>query len=79
MRLALSKYFKSKQCSTYLEAFQVCFSKDFMPAWQQFDCHKTRVERYWRQENDIVLKRLDPIVKALFGAHSGKYATSKTN
>jgi hypothetical protein len=38
-----------------------------------------RLEKIWREENDIVLKRLDPIIKALFSAHSGKYSNSKTN
>jgi|LauGreDrversion4_2_1035121.scaffolds.fasta_scaffold52384_3 hypothetical protein len=66
MRLALDKYFKSKMCETPFEAIKIAFEKHFIPAWQHFDCHKIRVEKIWREENDIVLKRLDPFIKALW-------------
>lgn len=79
IRLALDKYYKTKIASSHLEAFRLCFENHYTPGWQHFDCHKIRRERYWREENDIVLKRLDGIIKALYTQNSGKYCNSKAN
>lgn len=79
IRLALDKYFKSKICSTPLEAIKAAFEQHFKPCWAQYDCHKVRVEKIWRQENDIVLKRMEPIIKALWNQNSGGHSNSKSN
>lgn len=57
----------------------MCFDQYFQKYWTQFNTHLLRQERIWREENDITIKRLDPIIKALYAANSGKYATSKAN
>jgi hypothetical protein len=79
IRLALDKYYKSKICPTPFEAIKHCFENHYIPGWEQYDCHKIRKEKIWRQENDIVLKRMDPFIKALWSHCTGKHTTSKAN
>lgn len=39
VRLALSRYYKSKICNSAFEAIQKAFQEHFIPAWEQYDCH----------------------------------------
>lgn len=65
---------------TPLEAIKKCFELHLKPAWSQLDPQKIRKERFWREETDITLKRLEPILKVLYDQNSGRYSSNrKTN
>lgn len=76
-RVTLQKF--GKTAKTPLDAFKQAFEQYYIPAWKGYSSHILRQERIWREENDVTLKRLEPILKALYTANSGKYSNSKSN
>jgi NLR family CARD domain-containing protein 3 len=73
-RIALTKYFKTKEVKSQLEAIRKLFSEHLLPFWRLFDCHKWRKERLWNEKWDHVFKRYLTAVKSIYSKFSGKYA-----
>lgn len=74
VRLGIDKYFKTKVVDSYVKALELAFKINFLPFFNQFNCQKLRLERIWRQENDVVLRRLEPAITTMYRANSGKYS-----
>lgn len=84
VRIAIFKYYKSKNCSfinflievvsSYFEAVKILFEQSVIPFIQRFDCHEWRVRRLWNEECDIVFKYYYLILKAVYDKFSGKYS-----
>jgi len=56
------------------EAIEKCLNENIVKTFENIDSHKWRLEKYWNEECDTVLKKYLPIIKELFKRYSGKYA-----
>lgn len=67
-RIADQKYFtgSNKRASSQKEALQMLLDESIIPFVQSFDIQKWRIERYWNEEVDTVLKSYQPIFKSIY-------------
>ena len=75
MRLAFKRYEETKEASGKGEAVKMMFEKNLYPFYGGMDFHKFRLERYWNEECDNVLKSHFPILSNIFknyGCHHMK-------
>lgn len=83
VRLALRKYQKSTHdydqkriggvCKSASEAVALMMKDNFVKTFGGLDSHKWRMDKFWNEECDTVLKRYLPIIKELFRKYSGRY------
>jgi hypothetical protein len=74
VRLGIDKYYKTKVVDSFVKALEMAFKLNFIPFFKQFNCQRMRLERIWRQENDVVLRRLESAVTAMYKSNAGKYS-----
>lgn len=79
VRLALDKYFKTKEAATHSEAVEMAFEKHFLPYFKTFECHNWRMERLWQEEIDILYTRFHDKLQFIYKKYTGKYATPGSN
>ena len=72
IRVAADKYIRTRQCSAYTEAFARLMKEHLLPVMSKFSSQKWRLEKYWIEEVDWVLKAHKPLLLALFSRYSGK-------
>lgn len=72
VRVAVDKYIRTRKCSSYTEAFGRLLEEHLIPVMSKFPSIKWRVEKYWVEEVDWVLKAHKPLLMSLFGRYSGK-------
>jgi hypothetical protein len=65
-RLGLDKY-KDLRSSVALKKM---FDKSFKPVFQKFNCHQWRVDKYWNEECDKVIKDNLKLIKDIFNTFS---------
>ena len=73
-RLSIDKYYKTGTCPTISEAIIMTSEKHFKPYFEQFDCHKFRKERLWREEIDILYTRFFDGLKTVYAKNTGRFA-----
>ena len=73
VRLAVDKYIKTGVTKSYLEAVKSAFENHYLTYFQNFQSHRFRKDRLWRQEIDVLYTRLEPALRAIFHRYSGKY------
>ena len=66
VKVAKDKYFRTKQMSSITEALEYSFKNHYDSYLNQFDNHKWRMERYYNEFTDNVLKAYIPIFDAVF-------------
>lgn len=59
IRLAIDKFFKTKEKETYLEAIQLAFEDYFLPYFEGFNSNDWRRKYLWREEIDLVCSRFE--------------------
>ena len=74
VRLALSKFFKTKQTREQSEAARRFFEEYALQFMEPFDAHKFRVEKLWNENCDRIFKLYMPVVKGLYDKYSGRYS-----
>jgi len=73
-RIAFTKYFKTKEVSSQLEAVEKLFNTYIIPFGKEFDCHSWRKEKLWNEKCDHVYKRYLGALKMIYSKYSGRYA-----
>lgn len=73
VRLAVHRFYKSKETKTYIEAVQKMFDLHVGKFVKTFDCHLWRSKVLWSESVDIIFKAYMPVIKMLFKNFSGKY------
>lgn len=73
VRVAGDRYIRNKICSSNLEAFQKLLKEHLWPVINKFTSEKWRIEKYFCEEVDLVLKVNKQIFLALFKKYSGKH------
>lgn len=73
-RIALTKYFKTGEVSSQLEAVKKIFVDHIIPFTKDFDCHIWRGQKLWNEKCDHVYKRYLKPLKSIYTKFSGKYA-----
>ena len=73
VRLAISKYYKTKQVGSQSEAIKRLFEKELLQYLRGFECHTWRASTFWCENCDTILKAYMPVLKMLFQKNSGKY------
>ena len=71
VRLADQKYTGNSLASSYTEALKMLLNESVKPFLAKFDHQKWRLERYWNEEVDCVLKSYTPILKGAYKKYSG--------
>ena len=66
VKVAKDKYFRTKQIPSITESLEYSFKNHFDAYLNQFDNHKWRMERYYNEFTDNVLKAYIPIFDAVF-------------
>lgn len=73
IRVAGDRYIRNKLCTSYLDAFNRLLKEHLMPVITKFKTEKWRIEKYFCEEVDLVLKVNKGIFVALFNKYSGKH------
>ncbi len=73
VRLAIHKFYKSKESKTCIEAVERFFHAHVNKFARTFDCHVWRSKVLWSEPCDIIFKAYMPVIKMLFKNNSGKY------
>lgn len=81
LRLAIDKFYKSKQQKTIKEAFEVLLHQHVIPVVKTFDTNSWRSQHYLIEDVDCVLKAYKNILESIFVkyAAAGKGALDKMN
>jgi hypothetical protein len=72
IRVAADKYIRTKQCQSYHEAFTRLYNEHLSNVMSKFSSQKWRLQNYWVEEVDWVLKTHKTLLVALFNKYSGK-------
>ena len=76
VRMAQTKYTKTKQTKTYGDALRK-FLKEYLSKFvEEFDCHKWRKEKLWKEVNDLAFKRGLQTLKEAYKSNIGENTTS---
>ena len=70
VKIAKDKYFRTKQMPSIVDAVDYSFEHHYDYYINQFDNHKWRKERYYKEEVDNILKAFIPIFDALFYSYA---------
>ncbi|CAI2375065.1 unnamed protein product [Moneuplotes crassus] len=73
-RIGLTKFFKTKESPTQVEAVERMFINYILPFTSKFDSNKWRMEQLWNEKCDYVYKRYLIQVKTVYEKHSGRFA-----
>ena len=74
VRIAITKYFKSKIVESIPEAVVKLYEENVKPLFSQFDWHKWRKEKLWNEEWDVTYKRNLATFDKIYRNNSGRYA-----
>jgi hypothetical protein len=74
VRIAIQKYYKSKQVPTVMDAIKMAFDVSIIPFISKYDSHEWRKKRLWNEECDLVIKYYYSALKQLYEKFSGKFA-----
>ena len=66
VKIAKDKYFRTKQLPSVSESVEYAFENHYQNYINSFNNHKWRIERYYNEEVDNLLKAYIPIFDALF-------------
>jgi len=66
VRIAKDKYYRTKTFDSILESVQYAFEKHYDPFFNKIDNHLWRIERYYNENVDNLLKAFIPLFYALF-------------
>jgi len=71
VRIADQKYINTGMVTSYPEALKLLLQEHVVPYISKFDHQKWRVERYWVETVDAVVKSYLPILKGVYKKYSG--------
>jgi len=71
-RLALKKYFDTKEAPSEYDAVEKLLTVNIIPNCMQYNNQPFRDHRYWNEECDNFLKAFYPLFENLYVTHSGK-------
>ena len=77
VKIAKDKYFRTKQLPSVSESVEYAFEKHYIDYIKNFDNHKWRIERYYNEEVDNLLKSHIPIFDALFYTYAPQQIMSR--
>jgi len=73
LRLAVHKFFKSKEVKSMFEAVKKILENRAGAFLRSFDSHNWRSTILWCEPTDIIYKSYMPVIKMLFKENSGRY------
>jgi hypothetical protein len=62
------------EVSAASEAIAMFLKEQVVKTFSNLDSHKWRLEKYWNEECDTVLKKYLPIIKELYKKYSGGHS-----
>lgn len=71
IRIADHKYINSGLANNSPSAVTLLLEENIKPFISKFDHHKWRLERYWNEQVDTVIKSYMPILKSIYKKYSG--------
>jgi len=71
VRMADQKYIGNGLAATYKDALDMLVNESVKPFISKFDHQKWRIERYWNEDVDCVVKSYTPILKGAYKKYSG--------
>ena len=74
VRLAITKYYKTKQVSSQFEAIRKMFEESVLPYMKKFHCETWRTKTIWNEECDNVYKAYMPVIKMIYDQYSGRHS-----
>ena len=77
VKIAKDKYFRTKQIKTVSESVEYSFENHYKSYINAFNNHKWRIERYYNEEVDNVLKAYIPVFDALFYTYAPQQVMSR--
>lgn len=79
MRIASSKYLKTKKLLTYNDAIRQLFKDGILKYMQSFDSNDFRVNQLYNENCDMVFKYYLKSIKTLYSTYSGKHCKPGDN
>eukprot|EP00347_Sterkiella_histriomuscorum_P007316 403349416 len=73
VRIAIHKYYKSKQVASQTEAIEKMFNEGLQSFINKFDCDIWRQTRFWNRDCNDVLLYNKMILDELFNKYTGRY------
>ena len=70
VKIAKDKYFRTKQVEKLSQAVEYAFENNYQSYLNMFDNNKWRVERYYLEENDNLIRAHMPIFDAVFYSYA---------
>ena len=77
VKIAKDKYYRTKQLPTVSESVEYAFENNYKSYINSFDNHKWRIERYYNEEVDNILKAYIPVFNALFYKYAPQQIMSR--
>ena len=77
VKIAKDKYFRSKQIKKLSEAVEYAFEHNYDNYLNMFDNNKWRIERYYKEENDNLIRAHMPIFDAVFYTYAPQQIIGK--
>ena len=77
VKVAKDKYYRTKQLPTVSESVEYAFENNYKSYINAFDNHKWRIERYYNEEVDNILKAYIPVFDALFYTYAPQQIMSR--
>lgn len=74
VRLASSKYLKSKMYLTYTDALKALFKDGILEYMKKFDSNEFRVNKLYNESCDMIFKYYQKAVRQLYTNYSGKHS-----
>lgn len=72
VRIAHDRYIRTRQLKSILNAVTLLFESYLLPYMIQYDASKWRVERYWKEEVELIFKAHKAIIDAVYQRYSGR-------
>lgn len=66
VKVAKDKYLRAKAVESLYEAVKISFESHFLPVINEYDVHKWRLDRYYNEFTDNVIKAYLPILDAVY-------------
>ena len=77
VKIAKDKYFRTKELPTVSQSVEYAFENHYNKYINNFDNHKWRIERYYNEEVDNILKAYIPVFDALFYTYAPQQIMSR--
>ena len=75
IRLAIDKYFKTKETKSLSQAVEWCFERHYFPYLEKFDSLTFRREVLYFEEIDVLYTRLESALQDVYKLFCAKFAT----